>query len=55
MFYAAWFAGGVAWCLGAFITMHAVGWTGPVSLALVGWPVILVIDGIDRVRLRRKG
>ncbi len=48
------FIGGAVWCLGAFVTMNVVSWTGPVTLALVGWPVILVIDVVDRLRERRR-
>ncbi len=38
------FVAGVGWTLGAFVTMNRVAWTGPTSLALIGWPAILAHD-----------
>jgi hypothetical protein len=55
MDYAIGFGGGLVWTFGAFVTIYLVGWTGPLSIALAGWPVILVIDGVARLRARLAG
>lgn len=48
------FACGLAWGLGALFTSIAAAYTGPLSLLVVAWPVLLVLEAFGLLRERRQ-